>query len=319
MEQATSMFKRAKIIRGTNINDYIISKVQDIRPTSLAQVLELQLNDGFIFFKGNDARKRQEILEQVYRQYCLSVIQCNEKMFVNGYMPSVSCVTPLLYIMWLHLIFGFTRQTCNDMIGVLYHWKPKINTIVLKGASNTGKSVLAKALCLNKIVGIIDKCDDKNVHFLEDTLLKEVVLWEEGSMSLLTKDICKLVLGGEWFPVNSKYKPIILNMHRTPVILTCNALPWNYFVDKEAYNNRCIFPTWPNSFVWPLKNKFKYEYLHEYIHFSTTCHCTEYVRDELRKLDRPEHQRIVQQVLKLTSIWLPNQVVDTEWLPTSRL
>lgn len=136
-------------------------------------------------------------------------------------------------------LYGLSKQDVVNFVRVLAKDTNKINTICFYGASNTGKSILARALLLPWEPGCIQRDGGMNLHWLENTLFVNYVIWEEPIVNCEIKEDLKLVLGGERVAINKKNKPLCYKDHRSPMIITTNQPFW--FVDStQAYINRMI-------------------------------------------------------------------------------
>lgn len=123
------------------------------------------------------------------------------------------------------------------MYCVLNKEYPKVNSLMLQGASNAGKTYWTSALLpFPDVVGqsiqstdfIYMKCIDKQVIQIPELTLTKIEQVEE----------FKKVMEGLPTTVNIKNKEPRL-LKRTPVLLTCNDVPWTFFSgERETLLNR---------------------------------------------------------------------------------
>lgn len=118
----------------------------------------------------------------------------------------------------------------------------KINTIVLYGDSNAGKSiVLTSAFKVFPDLARMYQGISNNFMFecLEDC---SVCLWEEALFAPSMQETIKQIIGGEDACVASKYRKNV-PIGRVPIGITCNVLPWTTILQdahQVAFQNRCI-------------------------------------------------------------------------------
>lgn len=215
--------------------------------TNLLVALQILLQEPFFELCWSDLKKYNDHAISLFEHYCYQkklnqldlFYKTHNPFLTNNYGKSeIDEKTKLL-----HKMYQFKPVDVTQIASVLYAWYPKKNTLVLEGIPNSGKSLLAKALCYEKIVGHIDRLDKTSAHVLENTIAKEIVLWEEAFLLPEFYEIFKLVLGGEPFPVNAKFKPIMLNNQRTPVIITCNKKFDLYCPNDGAMEKRTVLLT----------------------------------------------------------------------------
>lgn len=127
-----------------------------------------------------------------------------------------------------------------DFTSWILQLSDKKNTFVLEGPSNAGKSAFIRPLLQLLRYGEI--VNGGNFMF-EDTVNKQIIIWEEPLIGKSMVDDCKLLFEG------SEHKVIIKNkssemVGRTPVFITTNKPIWLYCsIDKDALANRCYFYT----------------------------------------------------------------------------
>lgn len=123
------------------------------------------------------------------------------------------------------------------MYSVLAKTYPKINCFMLQGQSNDGKTFWTlPLLCFPDMVGQTIQSQD---FAFQRCLNKEIIQIPEMSLSKPEQvEETKKIFEGLPTTVNIKIKePRVLE--RTPVILTCNSLPWKFFNEEQhAFLNR---------------------------------------------------------------------------------
>lgn len=141
------------------------------------------------------------------------------------------------YPLELHSIWKLNKEIVTEWFAILSRADPKIRTIILFGKSNSGKSLLGRALTYPLSPGFIQRDGGTNVHWLEHLHYKNVILWEEPSIHLSNINDAKLIFGGEPFVINRKNKNLIERPAGPACIITTNQEVWEY--DRETLCNRC--------------------------------------------------------------------------------
>lgn len=136
----------------------------------------------------------------------------------------------------LHKLWKLQQQTVQEWFGILARADPKIRTVTFVGRSNSGKSLIAKALTAPFAPGYIQRDGGTNVHWLENLYRKSVILFEEPSIHMSNIEDLKLVFGGERIIINRKNKQLIDRPPGPAVIVTTNKEFWHY--DPEPLLNR---------------------------------------------------------------------------------
>lgn len=131
-------------------------------------------------------------------------------------------------------IWEFTEK----LMRVLDKRENKINTFVLHGESNSGKTMMMKsvfdAFRLKAIV-----TNGASVGFTwQNATEKRVILNEEVLIAPTQTEEYKQIMAGEECMINVKCKPQ-RRMRRTPLLMTCNSKPWSYVKEDQVYENRC--------------------------------------------------------------------------------
>lgn len=130
-------------------------------------------------------------------------------------------------------------ELTEKLLRVLDKRETKINSIVLHGESNSGKTLLMKsvfdAFRLKAIV-----TNGASVGFTwQNATEKRVILNEEVLIAPTQTEEYKQIMAGEECMVNVKCKPQ-RRMRRTPLLMTCNSKPWSYVKEDTVYENRCF-------------------------------------------------------------------------------
>lgn len=144
-------------------------------------------------------------------------------------------------------------ELAEKLLKVIDKRENKINTFVLHGESNSGKTMLLKsvfeAFRLKAIV-----TNGASVGFTwQNATEKRIILNEEVLIAPKQTEEYKQIMAGEECMVNIKCKPQ-RRLRRTPLLMSCNSKPWSYVKEDEVYENRCYM----------YKDLTKQEWLYEY-------------------------------------------------------
>lgn len=186
---------------------------EEYSPFNLNLLVELDLitkKDAKIFLIKQYLKIRDNF-KKGPRDYLLSILEKDNNVNYNRK---------------LHNVYRLNYNDVNNIFNVLTQNDPKINTLILYGPSNAGKSLLARSLLNRFSPGSIQRDGGTNVHWLENTLYKSFILWEEPIINCDTKEDVKLIMGGEKHIVNPKNKPLLYKEDRTPLIITTNIPFW---------------------------------------------------------------------------------------------
>ncbi|CDS36689.1 non capsid protein NS 1 [Echinococcus multilocularis] len=116
----------------------------------------------------------------------------------------------------------------------------KINTLVLYGPTNTGKSLICKLMTSFLEHGSVMRRQEASAFAYENLLNRKVALMEEPKICAANQQDLKQILGGEPFEVHTKYQNPDL-LERLPVVVTTNE-PLGVRlsdVDAAATEGRC--------------------------------------------------------------------------------
>lgn len=169
-------------------------------------------------------------------------------------------------------------ELTEKLLKVIDKRETKINTFVLHGESNSGKTLLMKsvfdAFRLKAIV-----TNGASVGFTwQNATEKRIILNEEVLIAPTQTEEYKQIMSGEECMVNVKCKPQ-RRMRRTPLLMTCNSKPWSYVKEDTVYENRCFM----------FKDLRKQEWLYEYKKKINPKGWLYYVRSVAARLHEPEN------------------------------
>lgn len=126
---------------------------------------------------------------------------------------------------WIDAIFKYNGIVPSEFISkldrVMNKTDNKVNTIVLYGPTNTGKSLLCKVMTEFLLTGTINRRSENTNFAFENLLDRSVAILEEPKINAANANDMKQLLGGETFEVAVKYKPMQY-LTRLPVIVTTN-------------------------------------------------------------------------------------------------
>ena len=97
----------------------------------------------------------------------------------------------------------------------------KYNALLLRGCSNSGKSLLMRLIVQGYPIALIGRSGETSSFYLQPLLKKTAALFEEARITPATIDDFKLVFGGEDLDINVKGAPHE-KLSRRPCFLTCN-------------------------------------------------------------------------------------------------
>jgi hypothetical protein len=115
----------------------------------------------------------------------------------------------------------------------------KVNTLILNGPPNTGKSMLLQLITKGLVKAFITRTGDATQFHLQNCLDKRILLFEEPRITPATVDDMKLLLGGEEFDIQIKHSDPE-GLKRTPVLISTNK-PIGFHlspIDNEALEVR---------------------------------------------------------------------------------
>ncbi len=110
---------------------------------------------------------------------------------------------------------------CAWMIIVMDKHIHKVNTLILSGNPNTGKSMLLNLFTNGLVKAFVTRTGDATQFHLQNCLDKRILLFEEPRITPVSVDDMKLLLGGEIFDIQIKHSDPE-NLIRTPVLVSTN-------------------------------------------------------------------------------------------------
>lgn len=116
----------------------------------------------------------------------------------------------------------------------------KVNTIIFKGPSNTGKTKIANSIKFGFPTHADLSQGINNNFWLESALGKRVIAQDEAQFSEEVQEDVKKLMEGIDMQVHRKGLPDAYLKH-TPYMITCNTWPWCRFMQEEhvrAFRNR---------------------------------------------------------------------------------
>lgn len=117
--------------------------------------------------------------------------------------------------------------------------RPKKNSLVFHGESNAGKTLVAMSIYEAYIARGVVTNNGSSQFLWQDCLDDRFILNEECVIAETQTEEYKNIMAGAPCMVNIKCKPA-REMNRTPILFTCNALPWCMLREPKTYENRCI-------------------------------------------------------------------------------
>nr|QTE04061.1 MAG: nonstructural protein 1 [Turdus pallidus parvoviridae sp.] len=117
----------------------------------------------------------------------------------------------------------------------------KKNCMWIWGPSNTGKSTVAAAFIdyfFPTCVGKPDNNDRTSFPF-NACVNKRVIFWEEPTIHPQNVEDVKCLMSGTTFSTDIKYQSAV-EIHKTPVLVTCNKVPWQGMSESNVMRSRCF-------------------------------------------------------------------------------
>lgn len=144
-----------------------------------------------------------------------------------------------LFDRWI-LEQGFIKEEfLNDLFNVLQCNEPKLNTFVLQGEPNSGKSLILRSLAPIFMTYGEPRSDASYAFAWMDCIDKKLILWEEPLITDKSIEQLKLVLEGADTYVHVKNKCDAM-LRRTPVLITTNSPLWKWVnSERNAISARC--------------------------------------------------------------------------------
>ncbi|UTI93237.1 NS1 [Tilapia parvovirus] len=154
-------------------------------------------------------------------------------LLCDEWMPNAKCMHNILQ---LHNIN--TAEFDCTVWKWITHTNGKRNTILLMGASNTGKTAFIRGLLANIPHGEIQNISSG--FAFEDLVGAVIGVWEEPLISTELAEKAKLIFEGGTTSVPVKRKqPVVIS--NVPIIMTSNHVPWRWCEnERAALSNRMV-------------------------------------------------------------------------------
>ena len=150
----------------------------------------------------------------------------------RSYMTTSESV--ILFHKWCEFNNFDVNQFLDDIFDVLEKKTPKINTFCLQGPPNCGKSYLMRSLVAwYPFFGEARGGGTSYAFLWHDCVDTAIIFIEEPYITPAEVEQFKLVFEGAETHVHVKNKGDAL-LQSTPVIVTCNNLPWRWVMGEEA-------------------------------------------------------------------------------------
>lgn len=233
--------------------------------TQICDTKEWLLDDDLKLVRA-DSKVFKDVIDMFSKRLCIYnlkdyVVFYNDKecypYFSCGYTPfnihyydlvtSLDVIEKLLYFQFDEdelQVVNFLRT----LYDVIERRVPKLNSILILGPSNCGKSYFVDMICnylLN--VGRMGTLNKYNQFGLADCSGKRIIVWDEPNYESARIEDLKKILGGGEHKVNTKFKNDQA-VYRTPVIITTN----NHIsiITNPSFNDRMRHYIWrPFNFL----------------------------------------------------------------------
>lgn len=121
----------------------------------------------------------------------------------------------------------------NEVENIIRMKYPRINALVIRGPTTTGKTLIAKNIVKPYNYGSVSRDGDATAFYLQNLLDHDIALMEEPHISMTTVQNFKELLAGSPLMVQVKnHAPRELG--RIPCIITTNQALWDNLIDAEA-------------------------------------------------------------------------------------
>lgn len=133
------------------------------------------------------------------------------------------------------------KSFLQDILDVLEKVRPKVNTLFILGAPNSGKNFFFDSVIHLMInYGQMGNFTRHDNFPLQECVQRRVILWNEPAAESGSFETLKTILGGDTCNVKVKYMMDHI-LHRTPVIILSNN---DIFPKDPAFNSRIIKHKW---------------------------------------------------------------------------
>lgn len=172
---------------------------------------------------------------QCIKWYCTHVTEDKTKYF----SPERSYY---LFTEWCALQDIDPGSFAQNVFDLMERFKPKLNTILILGESNAGKTVFVSnpLRLLARFVGQIGNRAANGNFLFSELPNKRLIIMDECVWAPEQMEDMKNLLGGEVMKTDKKYSDLV-DIERTPVLLTGNKPPWVLDATAKApLENRCL-------------------------------------------------------------------------------
>ena len=148
-------------------------------------------------------------------------------MTPEGYFDKKECYLPVEEsVEWLHRILEFNAIDPKDFVtkvhNVMNKSLPKRNAILILGAPNAGKTLVAESITASAIISeTLSTFNGKSSFEFQPMLMKRAVLLNEPKITDGTVELLKNVLEGATVSIDAKYKSGQA-LSRTPIVIASN-------------------------------------------------------------------------------------------------
>lgn len=233
-----------------DLREYMYDKAQDIigkyKPTSIGHLERMVTEEEF--------RLIYKVYGTSYRAYLGPLVKRynNNKTREerNRNAKDVLCgdedteeVEPEQVRWWFNYFAGQGIDALEFLMSVvdIINMKDfKVNTLVLIGKSNAGKSLLIRCLLDQYNTAYVTRSGENNQFHFQNLLNKNIGIFEEPRIHPNNVDDYKLLFGGESFEINVKNQDQEV-LRRIPIFVSTNT-PLGYWInetDNIAITNRC--------------------------------------------------------------------------------
>lgn len=236
-----------KIMMRYNVHDKeaIASLVHKMgNTTKVALFIQYLIRMGFLE-KYTAAAK--DSLKLVYQG--MTMMEIAKKACFSGWFKEddhLSIKTSLRYwIEWVKIQNWSISKFVKDIVTVYDKKKTKINSLVIVGQSNSGKSVFFGDVLqkLHPMYALYACSANEDRFAFGEFPGKRVAIAHEGTFGTQQLEVAKTICGGQECDVDVKHKDRV-KVYRMPFFITSNKIPWMLApcdADKLAFRNRCYF------------------------------------------------------------------------------
>ncbi|KAM3171027.1 hypothetical protein ACTXT7_017438, partial [Hymenolepis weldensis] len=138
---------------------------------------------------------------------------------------------------YLYSIFQGNEINFGDFLqevdNIIRHKYPRINALVLRGPTSTGKTLIAKNIVKPYNFGTVSRDGDATAFYLQNLLEHDVALMEEPHISMTTVQNFKELFAGSPLVIQVKNRAP-QELKRIPCIVTTNQALTDNLIDSEA-------------------------------------------------------------------------------------